>query len=205
LPSVFDAIGGLLLVLAVLLGAGCDRTQEPVVVPPPSVEERVPVGPGDVLEVRVREQDDLTGKYQVADDGTIRFPWIGIVKVAERDPAEVAAEIEQRLVDGWLRDPEVTVRLDSRDEQREKREVSVLGQVKEPGNYPYSEQLTLMEAITVAGGMNPLAQTRKVKLIRTTDKGRETFEINVNEIIDSRRADLPLAPGDIVFVPESPI
>jgi polysaccharide export outer membrane protein len=168
-------------------------------------EERVPVGPGDVLEIRVREQDDLTGKYQVGNDGTIRFPWIGVVAVAERDPGEVASEIEQRLVDGWLRDPEVTVRLDTRDEQRQKREVSVLGQVNEPGNYPFSEQLTLMQAITVAGGMSPLAQSRRVKLIRQTRKGRQTFEVDVNQILDSKREDLPLAPGDIVFVPESPI
>jgi protein involved in polysaccharide export with SLBB domain len=125
--------------------------------------------------------------------------------VANRELSEIAAEIESRLEEGWLRGADVTVRLDTRDEQREKREVSVLGQVKEPGNYPFSEQLTLVQAITVAGGMSPLAQSRKVKLIRQTDKGRQTFEVNVNDIIDSRTADLPLAPGDIVFVPESPI
>jgi polysaccharide export outer membrane protein len=159
------------------------------------------LGPGDLLEIRVRDHDDLTGKYQVGDDGTIRFPWIGVVEVANHDPRHVAEEIETRLRDGWLRKPQVAVLIES----RQNREFSVLGQVKEPGSYPFKERLTLVQAISLAGGMSPLAQTRRVKLIRQTDKGRQTFEVDVTAILDSRVVDLPLEPGDIVFVPESPI
>src|SRR5690606_23091875 len=114
---------------------------------------------------------------------------------------EIAELIEQELADGWLRQPQVTVRV----VDRQNREVSVLGQVNEPGSYPYKERLTLVQAISLAGGMNPLAQAKKVKLIRETDEGTKTYEIDVRTILDSRRADLPLEPGDIVFVPEAPI
>ena len=187
--------------LVVLTTPGCDRPAEQVVLPPSAARDAEDLGPGDVLEVRVAQEEKLTGTYQVAEDGSIRLPWIGKVKVAGRLPADVALDIETRLADGWLRQPDVTVLV----AERQNREVAVLGQVKEPGSYPYKERLTLMQAISLAGGMNPLAQTRKVKLIRETDQGRQTFEIDVDQILDSRTADLTLEPGDIVFVPESPI
>ncbi|MEM6996708.1 MAG: SLBB domain-containing protein, partial [Myxococcota bacterium] len=86
----------------------------------------------------------------------------------------------------------------------ENREFTVLGQVNEPGSYPYKDGLKLLQAISIAGGMNPLAQQKRVQLTRETDNGRETFEIDVSAIIGGRE-DPVLAPGDVVFVPESPI
>lgn len=169
--------------------------------PPAAVDRTKVLGPGDELEITVSGKDELTGKFQVGDDGKIRFPWIGLVECAGKPPQDVAADIEQRLADGWLRQPEVAVFVTG----RQNREVSVLGQVKEPNSYPYKDGLTLVQAISLAGGMNPLAQARKVKLIRETAKGRQTFEVDVTAIIDSRSRDLALQPGDIVFVPESPI
>ena len=147
------------------------------------------------------EQKELSGLYQVAEDGTVDFPWIGAVSVTGRTQPEVAAELEARLGDGYLREPQVTVRVTA----RQNREVSVLGQVKEPGSYGFKERLTLVQAISLAGGLAPLAHRRKVKLIRETERGRETFEIDLGRILDSKDEDLPLEPGDIVFVPESPI
>lgn len=199
-----------LLVLVLVAGlSACIRGSVSGELPPPAAEKPPEdLGPGDVLEVRVAEQQELTGKYQVGEDGSIRVPWIGVVKVAGRSPREIEGEIAGRLADGWLRDPQVTVlaeRLQLRQKERENREISVLGQVKEPGSYPFKERLTLVKAITLAGGLSPLAQKRRVKLIRDTDAGRKTFEIDVNAILDSRVEDIALQPGDIVFVPESPI
>lgn len=154
-----------------------------------------------MLEIRVRQQEDLSGVYQVGDDGTIRFPYIGVVDVRGKLPTTLAEEIEVRLGDGYLRQPQVAVLVQA----HQNREVSVLGQVKEPGSYPFKERLTLVQAISLAGGMNPLAQPRRVKLIRETEQGRQTYEIDVGRILESRAEDLPLEPGDIVFVPESPI
>jgi protein involved in polysaccharide export with SLBB domain len=81
----------------------------------------------------------------------------------------------------------------------------VLGQVKDPGSYGFKERLTLVQAISLAGGLTAVASRRKVKLIRETANGRETFEIDLRRILDSKQEDLPLEPGDVVFVPESPI
>jgi len=178
------------------LGAGDQTT-----LPPAAATTNKTLGPGDMLEIKVGDREDLSGEYEVGDDYKIRFPWIGEVDVKQKTHTQIAADIEGRLKDGWLKQPQVRVRVT----ERQNREVSVLGQVKEAGSYPFKPGLTLMQAISLAGGMNPLAQARKVKLIRDTDKGRQTFEVDVTAILDSRRADLPLEPGDIVFVPESPI
>jgi polysaccharide export outer membrane protein len=187
--------GGLLVALATC------RPEPPTVLPAPSSAATQELGPGDVIEIRVTDQEELSGEYEVGEDGMIRFPWIENVEVAGRTRGEIAEIIEQKLADGWLRQPQVTVRV----LDRQNREVSVLGQVNTPGSYPFKERLTLVQAISLAGGMNPLAQARKVKLIRETAEGTKTYEIDVGAIIDSKRADLPLEPGDIVFVPEAPI
>lgn len=182
-----------------LLFVACDAAQTPTSLPPAASPENKTLGPGDVIEVRVRDQDDISGPYEVGDDGTVRFPWIGVVEVRGKTGSEIAAKIEEQLAAGWLKQPQVTVRVT----ERQNREVSVLGQVKEAGSYPYKPGLTIMQAISLAGGMNPLASPRKVKLIRETEKGRQTFEIDVTKILDSRAQDFGLEPGDIVFVPES--
>ena len=189
------------LAALVVLFVACARPDNPTSLPPPAATRMQTLGPGDVIEIRVREHEDLSGKYQVGEDGAIKFPWIGSVAITGRTQREITDDIEQRLADGWLRQPQVAVLV----AERQNREVSVLGQVKEPGSYPYKERLTLVQAISLAGGMNPIAQPRRVKLIRETDAGRQTFEVDVTRIIDSKASDLTLEPGDIVFVPESPI
>ncbi len=190
-----------LVVAALAESSACRTNQTPLTLPPAASPDNRSLGPGDVIEVRVRDQDDISGPYEVSDDGKIRFPWIGDIEVRGKTGAQIAGKIESELQAGWLKQPQVTVRVT----ERQNREVSVLGQVKEAGSYPYKPGLTLMQAISQAGGMNPLAMPRRVKLIRDTDKGRQTFEIDVTRILDSRAQDFGLEPGDIVFVPESPL
>ena len=192
----------LVRMLGAVMVAGCSSTQSgTTTLPPAASPENRALGPGDTIEVMVGDRKDLSGEYEVGDDYKIRFPWIGEVDVKQKTHTQIASYIEERLKDGWLKQPQVRVRVTD----RKNREVSVLGQVNEAGSYPYKPGLTLMQAISLAGGMNALAQKRKVKLLRDTDKGRQTFEVDVTAILDARTNDLPLEPGDIVFVPESPI
>jgi len=188
------------LVFVLLLVGACRPTGTTVNLPPARSAGSGSVGSGDMIEIRVADEEELTGEYQVQEDGTIRFPWIGSVEVKGHSQSEIARAIETKLADGWLREPQVQVVIT----ERENREVSVLGQVNEPGSYPYKDGLTLLQALSIGGGMNPLAQAKKVQLTRETDKGRETFEIDVTAII-AGGDDPVLAPGDVVFVPESPI
>jgi len=183
-----------------LYGVACRPTTPPIL-PTTIATNTQELGPGDLVEIRVTDQKELTGEYEVGEDGTIRFPWIGNVEVVGLSKAEVGETIEEQLMDGWLRQPQVFVRV----LERQNREVSVLGQVNEPGSFPFKERLTLVQAISQAGGLNPLAQAKRVQLTRETPEGPRTYVINVRQILESKQADLPLLPGDIVFVPESPI
>ena len=187
-----------LVVLAVT--AACATPGATVDLPPPRASNLGGIGSGDIIEIRVADAEELTGDYQVQDDGTVRFPWIGAVEVRGRAQAEISADIEGQLANGWLRDPQVQVVIKT----RENREITVLGQVNDPGSYAFKDGLTLLQAISMGGGMNPLAQARKVQLTRETDAGRETFVIDVAGIIGGK-ADPSLAPGDVVFVPERPL
>lgn len=199
--SAFDRRRFLAAGLCALLLA-CDKPVTDVELPPPTSKKTDAVREGDKLSIVVRGQEDLSGDYSVGDEGEFRFPRIGVVSAAGRKPPDIASEIETRLSDGWLRDPQVTVLV---TERQNPEEVTVLGSVKEQGSYAHDGQLTLMRAISLAGGMTPEANRRKVKLTRDTDAGRRTVEVDVQAIIDGRIRDIPVAPGDIIVVPESAI
>jgi polysaccharide export outer membrane protein len=184
---------------AVLLGLGCDGETVAPELPPPRNAARIELQPGDVLEIRVFGEDRLSGEYQLAEDGAFTFPFVGRVEAAGVSQGELGERLRLALANGWINDPSVTVLV----KERANLQVTVLGQVQKPGTVAFSEGLTLVRAVSSAGGLAPLANGRKVRLTRETDAGAATVSINLSAIVDGRAADVPLAPGDIVFVPES--
>lgn len=192
-------------VLAVLAGGTCLACQSGPVVGPTKVTEPPHGGlrPGDGLEIRVFDEDRFNGEYEVAEDGTIDFPIVGGVAVAGMTKDQVARLLEQRLADGYLNNPHVVVQVKARGN----REVSVLGQVNEAGSIDWRDGLTLVQAVSLAGGLTTFAAPNRVKLTRRTGRGDETttIEVSLKAIVDGRAEDVVLRPGDIVFVPESRI
>jgi protein involved in polysaccharide export with SLBB domain len=185
----------------VLLLAACVEPDHSLIPPAQPVEITSGLAGGDRFEVRVFGEEDIGGEFQVQEDGTIDFPLIGRVIVIGKTQAELAAMLEAKLGEGYLRDPHVTVVMTS----RENLEVSVLGEVAQPGSFPYVEKLTLVQAISNAGGLTELAQIRRVKLTRKGPQGVGTYEVSVKAITDGRAEDILLQPGDIIFVPLAPI
>ena len=100
--------------------------------------EDTKLGPGDLFEVRVFRQKDMSGEYAVNSEGAIAFPLIGQVQAAGKTTAEVEREIRKRLADGYLRDPHVTVVV---KEYRSKK-ISVFGEVRKPGTLSYTEGMS---------------------------------------------------------------
>jgi polysaccharide export outer membrane protein len=184
------------LALALLL-LGCSD-------PPPSqypaqqvYVEDTTLGAGDVFEVRVFRQDDMTGTYSVSSEGTISFPLIGEVAVAGKTPAEVERELRERLADGYLQSPQVSVLV---KEYRSKK-ISVFGQVREPGTFAYSEGMTVVEAVAQAGGFTDLARKNAVTVTRTVSQEKTRFTVPVEDIGEGKADNFHLRPGDVVFVP----
>jgi protein involved in polysaccharide export with SLBB domain len=191
----------LLLGTAVLTICACFEPDHSLIPPAQPMEVTSGLTPGDVFELEVAGQEQLSGTYEVQEDGTIMVPLLGPVDVRGKTKAEAAQLLEQRLGDGYLRDPHVRLVMT----ERENLEVSVLGQVQRPGTFPYAEKLTLVQAISEAGGLNDLAQSRKVKLTRKSPSGVGTYDVSVKAITEGRADDILLQPGDIIFVPMAPI
>jgi polysaccharide biosynthesis/export protein VpsN len=157
------------------------------------------VGPGDVFEVHVLGEANLPHEYRVSPDGTIDFPYINRLTVANKEPQDVASLIRAKLIEAKiLTDPQVSVAV----KQYYSKKVSVLGQVAHPGAIPYTESLRLVEALSAAGGFTPLAQSSRVILTRQVGKGTVTVEISVDAITDGKQPDVLLQAGDTIKVPE---
>lgn len=202
--SLCASLAGLGLWLGSLLGAlACTPVLPPA--PPESARGAASsaVRPGDVLEIRVFDEERFGGEYQVGDDGAIDFPMVRSLDVTGKTKDQVARLLEQRLADGFLNNPQVSVQV----KQRGNREVSVLGQVNKSGSLDYRDGLTVVQAVSLAGGLGAFAAPGRVKVTRRTGVGDETvtFEVSLPAIVNGKAEDLVLRPGDIVFVPESRI
>ena len=112
------------------------------------------VGPQDVLTVTCYDQADLTGKFTVEADGTFTYPYIGRVKAGGTTLRAIEAQLKKQLMDdGYFRNPQITVAVESYKSQK----VSVIGEVRQPGSYPLSGNMSLVEVLALAGSTLPSA------------------------------------------------
>lgn len=158
-----------------------------------------PLGPGDTFEVSVYGEADLSGKHRIADDGSFNYPLVGRIEVAGLHASQVAERIREALIArDILRSPNVSVTI---LEQVSKR-FSVLGAVGKPGSYPFIPGTTALQGITLAGGLTAVARGDSVVLTRRVDGALKRFNVPVESITEGEAEDIPLEPGDILFVPE---
>ncbi len=161
--------------------------------------EDTAVGPGDVFDVRVYDEEDLSSQYRVEVDGTIDFPLIGSVEVAGLDSSAIAERIRDRLRDGqFLVAPHVSVRV----QEYNSRRVSVIGAVREPGSYPLQTGMGVVEAVSLAGGFTALANRDGTLLTRHVNGQLRTFSVPVDRISSGQEPDVTVRAGDILHVPE---
>lgn len=154
---------------------------------------------GDIFDVRVYGEKELSGSFRVGADGTIRFPLINEIHVQGHTPEAVADLLRKRLSDGFIRAPQVVVFV---KEFRSKK-IFVLGEVAKPGTFPYETGMNIVQAITMAGGLGPLSSANRTVLTRVENDQEQRIVVPVNDISKGRRPNILLVPGDIIFVPES--
>jgi polysaccharide biosynthesis/export protein len=156
------------------------------------------ISPEDVLDISVWREDDLKGQVIVRPDGGISFPLVGDLKAAGKSPAELQAEITQRL-EAYIPDAVVTV---SVAELRGLR-IYVSGRVHNPGQYTVGRYVDVLQAISLAGGLTPFADDRSISVIRR-ENGREVvYPFNYREVQRGRnlKQNILLQPDDVVVVP----
>jgi len=127
------------------------------------------IGPQDVLKIEVWDNPDLSREVTVSLKNTISFPLIGEMNVEGCTAEDLQQKIRSRLADGYLVNPQVTVTV----KEYNSKKVYVLGEVNKPGYYPFSKVTTMVEIISMAGGLTP-------------DAGQEAYIIRSAEKIDPK-------------------
>jgi polysaccharide export outer membrane protein len=157
------------------------------------------LAPNDVLEVRVYQEADLTGVYRVNTAGEVDFPLCGRVKVAGSNASEAAEALTACLRNGFVRRPQVAVTV----KEFNSKKVFVFGEVSKPGAFPFEEGMTILHAVSAAGGFNRTASKNSVNVTRTVDGQELKIPVRADDIVVGRQKNFPIQPGDIIFVPES--
>jgi polysaccharide export outer membrane protein len=170
------------------------------------------VGPQDVLTITIWDQTDLSGKFAVEADGTFTFPLIGRVTAGGLTLREVERDLKHRLADGFFRNPQVSVAIEQYRSQR----IFVIGEVRQPGPYPLTGDMTLIEALARAGSTTatasgeviivrrPAGSTAEKPLLPTQANGSEVTSVDIKELQNgSLGRNVLLRDGDTIFLPRA--
>lgn len=145
------------------------------------------LGSGDKVRVTTFGEQALTGEFQVGGSGKISLPLVGEVEAAGLTAREFQDRVETALKNGYLRDPHVSV------EVLNYRPFYILGEVKNPGTYPYTNGLTVKNAVATAGGFTYRANEHKVFIKRANAEKEQSYSLTDTTAV---------APGDTIRIVE---
>lgn len=172
IPNMFKLFS-LMLMLAFSAGASAAQYQ---------------LGSGDVIRINVHGEPDLTfDELRLTDAGTFTFPFIGEVDANGKTPGEIRNLLVEKLKDGYLVDPRVSVSVANY------REFYISGEVKNPGGYPFQPGLTLDRAVALAGGLTERASTKRISIVRGSEDSRAAEKASLNTQV---------RPGDTINIGE---
>jgi len=156
----------------------------------------VRIGPLDLIDISVFGAPDLNGSYQVDFEGRLKLPLIGTLQGAGLTTSQLAADLERRLNESYLQSADVTVRM----KESRRRLMTIDGSVKSPGMYPVDGQLTLMQAIALAGGATDGANQKRVVVFRQIEGKRHAAAFNLQDIRRGEAQDPLVYANDIVVM-----
>jgi polysaccharide biosynthesis/export protein len=160
----------------------------------------VPIGPGDLLEVTVFDTPELSGKVRVSNTGDVTFPLVGAMHVSGLKTDEMQSLLAKKLMDGqFVKEPQVSVFM----AEYATAGVSVVGEVKKPGIYPTLGNHRLLDYISLAEGLTPMASTQ----VTITKRGSGAPVTITMPSLQSPSADQnpEILPGDTIFVAKAGI
>ncbi len=160
------------------------------------------IGPGDVLQVFVWRNPELSVSVPVRPDGRITTPLVEEMVAAGKSAAQLARDIELKLAE-YIRSPQVNVIVAT--PRSLMSEVKAVGQVRNPQAVPFYEGMTVLDLILAAGGLTEFAAGNRAKLIRVQNGKTQEIRVRIDDLLNdgNMKRNLPLRPGDVVVVPES--
>jgi polysaccharide biosynthesis/export protein len=156
------------------------------------------IGPEDLLDISVWKEPDLTRTIPVRPDGKISLPLLNDVQAAGETPTQLAAHVTESLK-RYVTDPQVTVIVTAINSQR----IYLLGEVTRAGAYPLLPGMTVLQALSSAGGLTQYARLQKIYVLREGESGQTKFPFNYKEFLKGRNPEqnVALKVGDTIVVP----
>ncbi len=189
-----SACGAMLLISGLAL-----TTQAADIAKPAAPSKAVPeyrLGPEDVIDVFVWKEPDLSTSVVIRPDGKISLPLANELEASGKTAAELQSEIAEKLRK-FITEPVVNVMV----KQINSLKISVLGEVRKPDVYRIKNQVTVLDAIAMAGGFTDLARPNRVVVLRNTAAGPQRIKINIKQAVaEGSSAMFYLQPLDTVYV-----
>lgn len=156
------------------------------------------IGPGDILAINVWREPELSEQIAVRLDGKVSLPLVDDTKAAGLTCAELRSQLAEKYKD-YVEVPEVSVTL---VESRSKR-IYILGKINKPGEYPLQKNMTIVQALSRAGGLSEWADPSDVRLIRKIEGTEKTFRVDYNAIVSGKdlSQNIQLLPDDTIYLP----
>lgn len=157
--------------------------------------------PGDVVQVKVYQEEDLTSISRIGKEGTLVMPLLGSVKVSSNTLAEATVILRELLAKDYLVNPQVSLNVT----EFAKRRFTVLGQVQKPGTYdmPTDESVSLLQAIATAGGYTRIGNPRRITVQRTVDKTNTLLKLDAEAMASNKQQQpFDVLPEDVIIVGE---
>src|SRR5882672_2551596 len=152
-----------------------------------AASDQYKLGPGDKVRVTVFGNDQLSGEFQLDANGVVALPLIGEVDAHGRTTSELAAAVADKLSKDYLKNPQVSV------EVIDYRPFYILGEVKNPGSYPFVNGMRVMNAVALAGGFTYRAREGRMKISRDVHGQMQELDADQTTVV---------LPGDVIEVPE---
>jgi polysaccharide export outer membrane protein len=165
---------------------------------PGSTDPNYVIGAQDVVDISVWKEPEVSRTVPVRPDGMISLPLLGDVQAAGRTPMRLSREITEKLK-RFIADPQVTVIVTQINSQR----IYIMGEVGRPGAYPLLPGMTVLQALSNAGGFSVFAKLKEIYVLRTEGDKQVKHPFNYKDVIKGNRPEqnLELKAGDTVVVP----
>jgi polysaccharide biosynthesis/export protein len=199
-------------IIAVLFGlfvacVGSVQAQEPSAAeagaaPPPESSNTYRIGPGDVLQVFVWRNPELSTSVPVRPDGRISTPLVENMVAVGKTPSQLARDMEKVLAE-YVRSPKVNIIVTQPVSTFS--QVRVVGQVVKPQAVPYREGMTVLDVVLQVGGLGPYAAGNRSKVVRTDAGKSQEIPVRLSDLVNKGKMteNIPMKPGDVLVVPES--
>lgn len=161
------------------------------------------IGAGDVLNIFVWRNPEVSGKFIVRPDGMITTSLVEDIKVAGKTPTELARSIEE-ILGTYLRDPVVTVTIDNFVGPFSEQ-IRVIGEAAQPQAISYTQHMTLLDVMIKVGGLTEFADGNDAVVIRVESGVQKQYDLYIDDLLKKGdiKTNVDMLPGDIIIIPEA--